>query len=163
MKKVFIGGSRRIPRLNAQIRAKLTEIVERKLHILIGDANGADRAVQAQLAEWGYPNVTIYFVGAKPRNNEGTWPVLIVPAPERAKGFAFYEAKDRQMARDADCGLMIWDGESRGTLSNVTNLVRGAKPVAVYVSKQRRFVNVRSIADLRALRGDGLISQLAIL
>ena len=53
------------------------------------------------------------------------------------------------MAQRADAGLMLWDGESQGTLANVRNLVRFAKPVSVYVSKQRRFKNVLSEADLR--------------
>ena len=100
MKTVFIGGSRKLSRLNEQIRSKLAEITERKLHVLVGDANGADRAVQAQLRDWGYESVTVFFVGSAPRNNEGAWPT------ER---------------------------------------------VAVYVSKQRRFRNVRSEAELREL------------
>lgn len=154
MTTVFIGGSRRLARLNEQIRAKLAEIADRRLRILIGDANGADRAVQSQLAEWGYSNVTVYFVGSKPRNNEGGWPLLKVSAPSRSKGSEYYAAKDKAMAQEADCGLMIWDGESRGTLSNVRNLIREEKPVAVYVSKQRRFVNVLIASDLRSLGAD---------
>ena len=90
--------------------------------MLIGDANGADRAVQAQFAAWNYPLVTVYFVGVKPRNNEGSWSVCRIDASSKSKDFEFYAAKDRQMAHDADCGLMIWDGESRGTLANVHNL-----------------------------------------
>lgn len=151
MTTVFIGGSRRLPRLNDRIRAKLAEIAERKLHVLIGDANGADRAVQAQLAEWHYRKVTVYFVGTKPRNNEGAWEVARVAAPGKTQGFDFYAVKDRQMARDADCGLMIWDGESRGTLANVQNLVASGKPVAVYVSRQRRFVNAIHPDDILSL------------
>ena len=155
MKTVFIGGSRRISRLNDQIRSKLAEIVDRRLQMLIGDANGADRAVQAQLAEWHYSHVTIYFVGLKPRNNKGDWPLLRVETPKGVKGFEFYSMKDKQMAREADCGLMLWDGESRGTLANVINLVSEDKPVAVYVSKQRRFVNVRTPADVGRLAAGG--------
>lgn len=151
MTTVFIGGSRRISRLNDQIRSKLAEIVDRKLQILIGDANGADRAVQAQLAEWRYSHVTICFVGSKPRNNEGDWPLLRVETPRGLKGFEFYSVKDKQMASQADCGLMLWDGESRGTLANVVNLVREDKPVAVYVSRQRKFMNARTTADVEKL------------
>lgn len=151
MKSVFIGGSRKLSRLNEQIRAKLAEITERRLHVVVGDANGADRAVQAQLREWGYENVTVYFVGGSPRNNEGAWPTERVVAPPSARGADFYGAKDIVMARAAEAGLMLWDGESRGTLANVRNLVREHKPVAVYVSKQRRFRNVLSEAEFREL------------
>ncbi len=151
MKTVFIGGSRRLSRLNDKIRAKLADISDRQLHILVGDANGADRAIQALLADWRYPHVTIFYVGSKPRNNEGNWPLLKVATPKGLKGFEFYSAKDKQMAHEADCGLMIWDGESRGTLANVVSLVRDNKPVAVYVSKQRRFVNAVTLADVESL------------
>jgi len=151
MKTVFIGGSRRISRLNDQIRSKLAEIIDRQLQILVGDANGADRAIQTQLAEWHYPHVTVYFVGSRPRNNEGAWPLLRVPTPKGLKGFDFYSVKDRQMAIEADCGMMLWDGESRGTLANVMNLVRDEKPVAVYISKQRRFVSARTPAEVDTL------------
>ena len=47
--KVFIGGSRRITRLEAEVRRRLDRIVEKGLPVVIGDANGADRAVQRYL------------------------------------------------------------------------------------------------------------------
>jgi len=155
MKKVFIGGSRRISKLNDQIRSKLGEIVDREFQILVGDANGADRAVQAQLAAWKYARVTVYFVGVRPRNNVGCWPLLHVETPKGLKGFDFFSAKDKRMAHEADCGIMLWDGESRGTLANVVNLVREEKPVAVYVSKRRKFVNALTSADVDTLNAFG--------
>jgi hypothetical protein len=36
------------------------------------------------------------------------------------------------MAAQATVGLMLWDGESRGTLLNVLRLVAQGKPVVVY-------------------------------
>lgn len=151
MKTVFIGGSRKLSRLNEQIRSKLAEITERGFHVLVGDANGADRAVQAQLRDWGYSKVTVFFVGGAPRNNEGAWPTERVAPPSSARGADYYGAKDIVMARNAEAGLMIWDGESKGTLANVWNLVREHKPVAVYVSKQRRFRNVLDETELHEL------------
>lgn len=151
MNRVFLGGSRKISRLNEPIRARLEEIVRRRMAVLIGDANGADRAMQRQLAAWQYPHVTVYFVGQAPRNNEGAWDTHRVETPARARGFDFYSAKDRVMAEAAECGLMLWDGESRGTLANVENLARAGKPVAVYVGTRQRFLNVRSEPDMDAL------------
>ena len=43
---VFIGGSIGISKLNAAIRARLDDFMKRGNAILIGDANGADKAVQ---------------------------------------------------------------------------------------------------------------------
>lgn len=152
MKRVFLGGSRRVCRLNDAIRKRLEEIVRREMEVVVGDANGADKALQRQLADWKYPDVVVYHVGARPRNNEGGWPTTRIATGSVVKGFEFYAAKDRAMASEAECGLMLWDGESRGTITNVENLVRAGKPVAVYVSPQRRFINVLTAADMEALR-----------
>jgi hypothetical protein len=46
MKKVLIGGSRQISRLNADLRSWIDEIMNQHLCVLVGDANGADKAVQ---------------------------------------------------------------------------------------------------------------------
>jgi hypothetical protein len=159
MSCVFLGGSRRVTRLNDAIRKRLQEIVRRDLDVVVGDANGADRALQSQLSEWGYPRVTVYHVGVKPRNNVGSWPVHRVETPKGATGFAFYSAKDRIMAERADCGLMLWDGVSRGTLANVESLTQHGKPVALYVSPRKRFENLRSEADMKRLTGAGSIDQ----
>ena len=35
------------------------------------------------------------------------------------KGRDLYTLKDISMAEDADYGLMVWDGESKGTLNNI--------------------------------------------
>jgi hypothetical protein len=36
-----------------------------------------------------------------------------------ARGFAYYATKDQVMVDDAEYGLMLWDGESKGTLNSV--------------------------------------------
>lgn len=150
--RVFLGGSRRVSRLNASIREKLDELVQRHLQVIIGDANGADRAMQQQLADWGYADVEVFYVGRAPRNNVGAWPMRRVSTASNLKGFEFYAAKDREMSREAECGLMLWDGQSRGTLANVENLLRVGKPVALYIGPARRFVALKSSEDLDALR-----------
>jgi hypothetical protein len=151
MKRVFLGGSRKVSRLNDGIRKRLEDIVRRELQVLVGDANGADKAMQRQLADWGYSQVLVYFVGSAPRNNEGGWATRHVPTPPGVRGFDFYSVKDRAMAESSECGLMLWDGESRGTLANVRALAEAGKPVAVYVAPERRFVNVLSMSDYAAL------------
>jgi hypothetical protein len=46
---------------------------------------------------------------------------------------------------------MLWDGKSRGTLTNIKNLVRDNKPVAVYLSPTKSFLNVKAPGDLHSL------------
>lgn len=118
------------------------------MQIVVGDANGADRAIQRQLAAWRYESVTVFFVGTCPRNNEGAWPTRWVATDARPRGFDYYAAKDKEMADVAECGLMLWDGESRGTLENVRRLVQHGKPVSVYLSPAKTFLNVTNESDL---------------
>ncbi|MGH9387438.1 MAG: hypothetical protein ACRD2N_24500 [Vicinamibacterales bacterium] len=47
---VFVAGSRQISRLPAEVRARLDTVIEKGFQILVGDANGADKAVQRYLA-----------------------------------------------------------------------------------------------------------------
>lgn len=48
-------------------------------------------------------------------------------------------------------GLMLWDGESKGTLNSVINMLRQDKPVVVYLAPRKAFQNLRSADDLTAL------------
>jgi len=151
MEAVFLGGSRRIARLNESIRSKLDELLDRGLWMFIGDANGADRALQQHLADRGYERVVIYAVTGMLRNNVGHWKVRSVDAPRGARGFDLYSVKDTQMANDASYGFMLWDGKSRGTLANVRSLLARGKPVAVHLGPARRLVSLRSPDDLHKL------------
>ena len=138
MTKVFIGGSRRVSRLNEQIRRRLDRIVEKRLPVLLGDANGADKAVQQYLHGRAYENVEVFCSGNSCRNNVGRWTLREVPVDARSRNFDFYAAKDRIMAREATVGFMVWDGKSIGTLLNVLRLVNLRKSAVVYdVSAER--------------------------
>lgn len=151
MEAVFLGGSRRLSRLNASLRCKLDELVARGLWMFVGDANGADRAIQQHFADRGYEKVVVYAVTGRLRNNVGHWTVRSIDPPRGARGFDIYAAKDIQMANDASYGLMVWDGKSRGTLENVRNLLAQGKPVAVHFGPERRLVSLRSPVDLLKL------------
>lgn len=151
MRQVFIGGSRRISRLNDAVRQRLARIIERDLDVLIGDANGADKAVQAYLQGRGYRRVVVYCTGGGCRNNVGNWPVRAVVPPHKTKDFAYFTAKDLAMAREADAGLMLWDGESAGTIVNAARLLAAGKLTVVYVSSEESFATLRGPSDLDRL------------
>ncbi len=55
------------------------------------------------------------------------------------------------MAREADYGLMLWDGTSAGTLLNVARLVAFNRIVVIYISPQRRFLTLKSHDDFAVL------------
>lgn len=150
MSTVFIGGSRRLSRLNAVIRGRLDNIIARGHAVLIGDANGGDRAVQAYLAKQGYRSVTVYCTNGDCRNNVGQWPVQSVAAGKQ-RGFEYYALKDAAMTADADCGFMLWDGESKGTLFNIRRLLAAGKPVVVYLAADHACHTIRREAELAGL------------
>ena len=60
MTKVFIGGSRRVTRLNADVQRRIDKIIEQGFAILVGDANGADKAVQTYLRTRRYNKVDVF-------------------------------------------------------------------------------------------------------
>ena len=122
--KVFIAGSRRLSRLNADVKRRIDTMIEKGFTILVGDANGTDNAVQRFLAEKGYRDVIVHCIAGNCRNNVANWPAREIAAPPGARGFAYYATKDQAMVDAADYGLMLWDGESKGTLNSVLNMVR---------------------------------------
>jgi len=150
-KKVFIGGSRKISRLNEQLKQRLDRIVLKELRVLLGDANGADKAVQAYFAERSYRNVQIFCSAGNCRNNLGPWEVKSVVPPHSRRDFEFFTAKDAVMAQEADVGLMLWDGQSSGTVVNAARLIAAGKPVVIYIGPQEKFHTVKSRADFESL------------
>lgn len=150
MTTIFIGGSRRVTRLNSLVCARLENVIERGHRVLIGDANGADRAVQQFFADRHYQEVVVYCMENRWRNNVGNWPSCSVQGGGQ-KGFAYYSLKDEAMTRDADCGFMLWDGRSRGTFMNIRRLVDAGKPTAVYIAPSQEFINARTRQDLAEL------------
>ncbi len=150
MTSVFIGGSRAISKLNDVIREQLDNLIMKRCAILIGDANGMDKAVQKYFAQKRYSNVTVFCMDHC-RNNVGGWQTRPITAPPKAKGFEYYAAKDAAMAQEAKCGLMLWDGESRGTLNNVVNLLGHGKKVLVYLGPHKSFYKLSNEEDLDAL------------
>lgn len=148
MMKVFIGGSRRVSRLDEQVRGRLDEIIRKQLPVIIGDANGADKAVQDYFRPCGYDQVEVFCTEGRCRNNMGNWKVRPVPAPDSRKhDFEYYAAKDRLMAEEGSIGFMLWDGKSRGTLANVLRLIELGKKVVVYLAPSKQFTTLRNMSD----------------
>jgi len=154
MISVFIGGSRRISRMNGELARRLDNIIRKQFRVLIGDANGFDRLAQTYFATHHYASVVIYCTNGVCRNNVGNWPLHTVEYHGWSRGLEFYTAKDDAMLADADYGLFGWDGKSKGTLRNIRIMAERGKPSAVYVSPIRKFVTVRNLRDVSMLSPD---------
>jgi hypothetical protein len=153
MTTVFLSGSRKVSRLNDLIRSRIKNMVEQGFRIVVGDANGADKALQAYLAHTQYQNVMVFCAGSACRNNIGSWNVKNVEVTGKRAGREFYAEKDKAMANEADFGLVLWDGKSAGSINNIFELVKRCKPVVVYFAPEKQFYNLKHPSDVRALLG----------
>jgi hypothetical protein len=55
------------------------------------------------------------------------------------------------MADEADYGIMVWNGSSKGTLNNFLNMARLGKKVLVYYTPDRKFHLMQSLEDIKKL------------
>jgi hypothetical protein len=143
--KVFIAGPRAIFKLNPEVLERIDNIINNGFTILIGDANGVDKAVQNYCTDKHYSNVKIFASNGKARNNIGQWEVVKIDIENHIKGFDFYAAKDLAMAKEADYEFMVWNGKSKGTLNNIINLTLLDKKVLVYFTPDKEFYVLKSI------------------
>lgn len=151
MTTVFIAGSISISHLHEKVQERINNIVSSDLNVVVGDADGADTSIQECLRAYHASKVTVYCTGEMPRNNVADWPVHHVHSKARAKSRAFFTAKDVEMAKNSDFGLMVWDCKSTGTLSNVIELLKAKKKSVVFVNKNKDFVTVGDKSGLDQL------------
>ncbi|MFA6700702.1 MAG: hypothetical protein WCS28_11105 [Thiomicrospira sp.] len=151
MTTVFISGSRHLSRLSQDVKARLENVINQHFAVVVGDANGVDKAVQAYLRELGYEAVTVFCAGDKCRNNLGNWQVKKIAVDPKLKGRAFYTVKDKKMAEIADYGFVLWDGKSQGSYNNITELLGQGKKALVYFAPNNHFLTVKTAADLNIL------------
>ncbi|MBU6280573.1 MAG: hypothetical protein KGN78_15145 [Actinomycetales bacterium] len=132
MASVMLAGSRHISSLPAPASEKVRELMNQGTWFLVGDAPGVDCAFQALLATAQYKRVVVFTALDSARHNFGGWEVRCIDSGLKSKGAAMHTAKDRQMVRNAESGLVVWDGNSPGTLANVIDFVDEEKPCLVW-------------------------------
>lgn len=151
MTTVFIAGSIKIKNLDRLVIERIRKIVDSGYQVVVGDANGADSSIQQLILDLGCENATVFSSSNHPRNNLGGWHVHVVDSEYAPGTRAFFTAKDLKMAEIADYGLMVWDSQSTGTLSNIIELLRQNKYSAVFVNKVKAFELVKTPSDLKKL------------
>lgn len=147
MSTIFVGGSRHVTRLPELAKERLDNAIASGFSIIVGDANGADKAIQKHLADRAYNNVTVFCSGNTCRNNLGDWYTSNIKTKSTKKDFQFFATKDREMALKADFGLMIWDGKSPGTVLNVLRLLRAEKKVVLFNATENHATTFKGITD----------------
>jgi hypothetical protein len=152
MTKIFIAGSMSIKHLDSKVKSRIDNIIDAGFTVLVGDADGVDFAVQMYLHQRDVNRVIVYCSGAEPRRNVGDWPVRRVQVKHARSGSrAFFTAKDVEMAKTADFGLMIWDAKSVGTLRNVIELLCRNKKSVVFINTAKQFRTIGEVSQLENL------------
>ncbi len=151
MTTVFIAGSMTIKNIDDKVRERIANVLALNYEVVVGDADGVDTSIQSLLKEYGASKTTVYCTGERPRNNVADWPVHRVTTYHTPGSRAYFTAKDIEMAKDADYGLMIWDAKSPGTLNNVIELLDRKKNALVFVNKDKEFIRVLDVDGLEAL------------
>ena len=151
--KIFLGGSQGIRELPLQIKNQLIKHINKGDEFLVGDCRGADEAFQNWLMEYSYPQVTVYSSDSEVRYNAG-FPVKQIPtitSPGLSGSWLFWQAKDEGMRRDADAGLFLWDGSSKGTFVNILDLILRGKSMEVWKTTDGKMFNPSSFDDVQAM------------
>lgn len=145
--KVFLGGSIRLNALPNSVKQLITEEISRGRSFAVGDAAGIDLAFQQFLKNQSVRALTVFHSDIL-RNNIGNWPTEFVHSDLKSSGKDKFTVKDRKMANLADCGIMVWDGKSAGTLANVLDLLQQKKPCQIFLSPRGRLYLVTTLQEL---------------
>lgn len=152
-KTMFLGGSKNISRLDDRIKEDLIDYMNLGYKIIIGGSLGADFQMQKLLAENGYPLVTVYYSGDRPRFNLGNWKTKNVLSKKYLSDYECQTLKDNQMALDADFGYMLLQCREEGTMANINKLLEENKPCYVIMHDKNgcyaRNAIIRKEDDLR--------------
>ena len=148
--KIFIAGARKLTELDRSVQERLYSIYKNEYDVLVGDCYGIDTSVQRYYAGLKYDRVTVFSSIGRARNNVGNWTVKYVDGAN-LKGFELQRQKDIAMADEADYGFMIWDGMSKGTLSNIITLTALEKTTLVYLASKQAMTVIKDFTQLEKL------------
>ena len=140
--KVFISGSISIKNLDKNIFSRLENIIEKKMHILVGDASGIDILIQEFFAKRNYYNVTVYSIYSNPRNiYSQKFSTKIISVPDNIKKEREKQVyKDKQMTADSNYSFIIWDNKSKGSYGNAIRALKLKKKIVVYLNNEQSFL-----------------------
>lgn len=154
MTTIFISGSREIPFLPNEVKSRIDRMIDSEMDIVVGDSErGVDSTVLRYLESRSYENVSVYTIHDAPRakNRLDSWNICKVDPSAIAKmdkegkirnRRELETAKDEEMGRIADYGLVIWQSTyknrfgrtsvSKGSLRNMYQMLSSQKPVVLY-------------------------------
>lgn len=113
----------REPKLPDQLKQLLDQAMTEHMHIVVGEAPGANHRFQDYLHSKGYTNVVVGHAKSI-RYNAGQWETKQygLSVPER----------EQNMIDECDCAIIIWANKSGVIAENLECLKRANKPTFVY-------------------------------
>lgn len=141
MSKVFISGSISIKKLPSEVVDSIRKIIENKIHILVGDADGIDSLIQNFCVSENYTNLTVYSISAIPRykaSNEFDFK-HIFPDEKIKKERARQQEKDKAMTLESEFSFVIWDAKSKGSYANLIRALEKNKKIKIYNNSNESF------------------------
>jgi len=146
MSKVFISGSISIKKLPACVEDSIKKIIDAKLEILVGDADGIDTMVQNCCKKLNYNSVTVYSIYKSPRYKvQEFYNKYIVPQSDSKKERELQQEKDKAMTLDSEYSFVIWDGKSKGSYHNILRAIDNEKKIKLYLSNESKFLETIKI------------------
>lgn len=147
MSKVFISGSISIKKLPLEVIESIKKIIENKIHILVGDADGIDTLIQDFCLKENYTDLTVYSISAIPRYkaSEKFNFKHIFPDENIKKERARQQEKDKAMTLDSEFSFVIWDGKSKGSYANLMRALENNKKIKVYNNISKTFLEQSKI------------------
>jgi hypothetical protein len=146
--KIVLGGSRKIEAVPEVFKIQLSVWFGESCDFLIGDSTGVDYAFQTILNNARFERVKIFTSADAVRTNLGDWPVVRIDSGLKGNSKSKHAFKDRHMCQLADIGLMVWDGASAGTISNVIDLVNQGKKTLVWSAPEKSLYEFASSSAL---------------
>jgi hypothetical protein len=144
---VFISGSISIKKLPIEVINSIRKIIENKIHILVGDADGIDTLIQNFCLSENYTNLTVYSISAIPRykaTEEFNFK-HIFPDENIKKERARQQEKDKAMTLESEFSFVIWDGKSKGSYANLIRALENNKKIKVYSNITKTFLEQSKI------------------
>lgn len=123
--KTIIAGSRGIENPGELVQT-LKRVPWEITEVVSGTASGADRLGEEYAEEQGLP-------------------LTKMPADWDKHGKAAGPKRNREMAEHADCAVILWDGESRGSKNMINEAYKRGLWTVVYNQKQGRVVTVEPV------------------
>lgn len=125
------------------VKNEIDKIVKSNAKVIVGDAPGADTAIQKYLDNLGYKNVKVYTADPEVRNNVGKWEVEKIGADGLTDDRDIRLQKDIAMTKAATRALAISPDDDRpdsAMSKNIDRLNEQSTPVRRYDPRKDRWI-----------------------